>query len=137
MTHLLLLEDNEADAELFQLCLDPDLGSCSVHVVRGGEEALAYLRGGPQTGPRPQLTIMDLNVPRMDGRTLLTEIKNDPALATIPVVVFTSSEADIDIRQCYLLGASAYVLKPTGFAEYKLAVHALQGFWASAVRYAS
>jgi CheY-like chemotaxis protein len=103
----------------------------NLSVVGDGEEALQYLRkqGSYAKVLRPQLVLLDLNMPRKDGREVLVEMKNDPSLACIPVVVFTSSEAEEDIVRSYNLRANGYVTKPTYVEQFETAVKAIEDFW--------
>jgi len=105
-------------------------------VVRDGVEAMAYLRGEApfQDAPRPDLVLLDLNMPRMDGRDVLAQMSADPALAVIPVVVLTTSVADADVLESYQLSASAYITKPVDFGQFVQVIHSLEDFWLRVVR---
>jgi CheY-like chemotaxis protein len=105
-------------------------------VVDDGADALAFLRreGEYVDAPRPDLVLLDLNLPRMDGREVLQEIKSDPGLASIPVVVLTTSEAEEDVLRSYSLHANAYVTKPVDFERFIQVVRQIDDFFVSVVR---
>lgn len=128
---ILLVEDNAADAELTREALTSTDDGTRLHVVRDGIDALAFLRRLPphQSAPRPALILLDLNLPRMDGRAVLTEIKCDPALRGIPVVVLTSSAAEQDVLGAYELNANCYVTKPLNLDDFLGVVRAVREFW--------
>ncbi|HEY0972821.1 MAG TPA: response regulator [Gemmatimonadales bacterium] len=133
---ILLVEDNRADAELTREALTESKVLSRLHVVRDGVQALAFLRreAGHEDAPRPDLILLDLNLPRKDGRTVLAEIKRDPALRLIPVVVLTSSEAEQDIARAYELNANCYVTKPVDLEQFLTIVHSIEQFWLTVVR---
>jgi CheY-like chemotaxis protein len=126
---LLLVEDNPADVRLAAELLRP--GGTRLHVVADGTEALAFLRRlGPWAGaPRPDLVLLDLNLPRRHGLEILQEIKADPTLVGIPIVVLTTSDSAADVERCYASGAAAYVVKPLGLAEFREVIRAIESFW--------
>lgn len=128
---ILLVEDNPGDVRLVREALENQPRHSQLHVVADGIEALAFLRReGSQAGTRrPDLILLDLNLPRMDGRELLAELKSDPELACIPVVVFTSSDADGDVERAYGLHANCYVPKPADLDRYLAAVRAIEELW--------
>ena len=101
------------------------------HTVSDGVEALAFLRreGAYAEAPRPDLILLDLNMPRKDGRELLAEIKNDPEFATIPVIVLTSSSAEQDIAIAYKYHANCYVVKPPDFKKFRAVIQSIESFW--------
>ena len=135
LIEILLVEDNLGDARLTQEALrDSRVLNCLNH-VKDGVEALAYLRQERAYADvaRPDLILLDLNLPRMDGRELLAIVKEDPAFRRIPAVVLTTSQAEEDILRSYELRANAYVTKPVAFAEFLSAVRALEEFWLSIV----
>ena len=134
---ILLVEDNPGDVDLTREALRDVDAETSLRVVPNGSEALSSLRGeGAYVGtPRPDLILLDLNMPKLGGHETLAELKTDPTLASIPVVVLTSSEAESDIARSYELGASAYVLKPGDLDRYLASVKALSRFWLGAVRF--
>lgn len=129
---ILLVEDNPADAFLTQEALRQEKSNdSSLSVVMDGQEALSFLRqGGKYAGVRrPDLILLDLNLPKKDGYTVLAEIKGDPLLKHIPVVVFTSSTAPRDILQAYALYANCYVSKPLDLENFFRVVQSVVKFW--------
>ena len=133
---ILLVEDNPGDAELTSEALTESKLLIRLHVVRDGVEALAFLRreGGFADAPKPDLILLDLNLPRKDGRAVLAEIKQDPALRVIPVVVLTSSHAERDIARAYELNANCYVTKPVDLEQFLTIVHSIEQFWLTVVK---
>lgn len=134
---ILLVEDNPGDAVLTREALKSSKLFVSMNHVTDGIEALDYLRkkNGYEGRTRPDLILMDLNMPKMDGRELLSIIKSDQSLSLIPVVVLTTSAAEQDVLHSYELHASAYVTKPVGFTEFQEIVNQISSFWFSVVRY--
>ena len=134
---ILLVEDNPADADLARENLATSKILHELSLVGDGVEAMAFLRqqGRYANAPRPDLILLDLNVPRKDGREVLAEIKEDPTLRRIPVVVLTSSKAEEDILRSYDLQASAYVHKPVDLDGFGKIVKAIEGFWFTVVAY--
>ena len=128
--HVLLVEDDSGDALMVREALEEQMRT-HLDVVTDGEEALAYLRRtAPHTdAPRPDLILLDLNLPRRDGREVLAELKADPDLQTIPVVVLTTSTADEDVLRSYTLHANAYVTKPIDFDDFSAAVREIDEFF--------
>ena len=133
---ILLAEDNPGDAKLTRKALEQGKVINNLHVVTDGVDAMAYLRqeGEYADKPRPDLVLLDLNMPRKDGREVLQDIKSDEDLRRIPVVVMTSSEAEEDIVQSYDLHANAYVTKPIDFDGFLDVVGGLEDFWLSVVK---
>ena len=133
---LLLIEDDESDVMLVQRALAQGSPHVSISVARDGIEALAILRqeGEYDDARRPDLILLDLNMPRMDGRETLAELKADPELSAIPVVILTTSDAERDILKSYQLHASCYVTKPLGLEEFTTAVQAIRDFWFTVVK---
>jgi two-component system, chemotaxis family, response regulator Rcp1 len=133
---ILLVEDNAGDVRLTQEALKEAKFSNTLHVVGDGVEALAYLRqeGKFSGATRPHMVMLDLNMPRMDGREVLEAIKKDPELMRIPVVVLTSSEAESDIAKAYELHANAYVTKPVGIDHFMQVVKSIEEFWVEIVK---
>ncbi len=133
---VLLVEDNPADAELTRDALIESRLHIDFQVVGDGEQALSYLRreGQHSAAPIPDLVILDLNLPRVDGREVLAEMKKDAKLKLIPVVVLTSSQADEDILASYSLGANCYVKKPLDLAAFQKIVNAVKEFWFTIVK---
>jgi two-component system, chemotaxis family, response regulator Rcp1 len=136
IVRILLVEDNPGDVRLTQEALKEAKFRNHLQVVGDGVEALAYLRrqGKYQDATRPNMVMLDLNMPRMDGRELLAEIKKDPELMRIPVVVLTSSEAETDIAKAYELHANCYVTKPVGIDHFLQVVKSIEEFWVEIVR---
>jgi two-component system, chemotaxis family, response regulator Rcp1 len=132
---ILMAEDNPADARLVREVMADSKILNELHVVPDGVEAMAYLRrtGKYADARRPSLIFLDLNMPRKDGREVLAEIKSDPDLKRIPVVVMTSSKAEEDIAQAYNEHANCYVRKPIDFEQFHLVVKTIAQFWFSAV----
>lgn len=133
---VLMVEDNPGDVRLTREALKEGTGRTQLRVVRDGVELLSYLRRDDPYAEavRPDLILLDLNMPRMDGRQVLQQIKADPALMTIPVVVFTSSRAEQDILRSYELGANCYVTKPMDLDEFIRAMRMIEIFWLSVAR---
>lgn len=132
---ILLVEDSPSDAALTKEALEA--GKIANHLSRvvDGVEAMEYLR---QTGkfsksPRPDLVMLDLNLPRKDGREVLRELKNDPSLKAIPVIVLTTSRSDKDVLQSYELNANCYITKPVDFEHFIEVVRTIEKFWLTIV----
>lgn len=134
--NILLVEDSPSDAAMTVTALKVGHIANRVHVVTDGEQAMDCLHqvGDHGTCPRPDLVILDLNLPRKDGREVLTEVKGDPGLKTIPVVVLTTSAADADILRTYELHGNSYVTKPVGLDAFLEAVGKIEDFWLQVVR---
>ncbi|HEY3971970.1 MAG TPA: response regulator [Candidatus Sulfotelmatobacter sp.] len=128
---ILLVDDNPADIDLTSEVLAQSQQRFHVNSVNDGAEAISFLRhqGRYASAPAPDLVMLDLNLPRRDGRQVLGEIKADPALARIPVVIFTTSQAHSDISRSYELGANCYLRKPGNLAEFVAAVQSMAQFW--------
>lgn len=133
--NVLLVEDSPTDVLLTQEALESAKLLTELHVVEDGVEAVAFLRQeGKYAGvPRPDLILLDLNLPKKDGREVLAEIKNDPRLRLIPVVVMTVSKAEEDILKAYGLHANCYVTKPVHFESFVEVVRAIESFWFTVV----
>lgn len=133
---VLLVEDNPADVDLAREALEMSKLRLHVSVAKDGVDALEFLnRRGPYAdAPRPDLILLDLNLPRKSGRELLAEIKRDSALKRIPIVILSSSEAEKDVLQSYNLGANCYVTKPVDFRVFQSVVQGIEGFWFSIVK---
>jgi CheY-like chemotaxis protein len=132
---ILLVEDSPADVLITrEAFMDAKLLN-TLHVVEDGIQALEFLRrqGAYAAVPRPDLILLDLNLPRKNGREVLAEIKADPELKSIPVIILTTSSADEDILNAYDLHANCYVIKPVGFENFLKAVQSIQDFWFSVV----
>ena len=133
---VLLVEDDPGDVLLTKEAFADNKVHNNLNVVNDGEEAVAYLRREGPYGDarRPDLVLLDLNLPRKDGREVLREIKADPELRAIPIVVLTTSEADEDILQTYDLHANAYVTKPVDFDQFIKIVRQIDDFFVSVVK---
>jgi len=133
---ILLVEDDPGDVLMTREAFAHHKIRNPLHVAEDGVEALRFLnREGPfGDAPRPGLILLDLNLPRKDGRELLGEIKQDPGLRTIPVVVLTTSEAEEDILRSYELHANAYVTKPVDFEKFVEVVRKIDDFWVTVVQ---
>jgi CheY-like chemotaxis protein len=133
---VLLVEDDPGDVLMTQEAFDEHKVRNKLNVVHDGEEALSYLRReGPfADAPRPDLILLDLNLPRVDGREVLQVIKNDEDLRRIPVVVLTTSQADEDILRSYSLHANAYVTKPVDFDRFIAVVRQIDEFFVTVVK---
>jgi CheY-like chemotaxis protein len=133
---VLLVEDNPADADLMCEAIESGKLHLDIQTVRDGVEAIRYLRseGGYADSPRPDLILLDLNLPKMDGRQVLAAIKTDADLRGIPVVVLTSSTAERDIVQSYNLGANCYVIKPVDLKAFQNIVKDVESFWFTVVK---
>lgn len=133
---ILLVEDNAGDVRLTREALHEGKVANKLIVAADGIEALAVLRKlGEHAGtPRPHLILLDLNLPRKDGRQVLEEIKRDPELMRIPVVVLTTSKAEEDILRTYNLHANCYITKPVDFEKFVSVIRTIDEFWLSLVR---
>jgi CheY-like chemotaxis protein len=133
---ILLVEDNPGDVRLTIEALRGAKVANELRVLGDGESALEYLhrRGEYADAVRPDIILLDLNLPRLEGREVLARIKSDPDLATIPTIVLTSSSADIDVQQSYELHANCFVSKPVDFTEFVEAIRSFEGFWLKTVR---
>ena len=133
---ILLVEDNPGDVRLTQEALRDAKVQNRVNVVQDGVEALEFLhqQGAYADAPRPDVILLDLNLPRKDGREVLAEVKADPDLRRIPVVVLTTSEADEDILRAYNLNANFYITKPVDFDQFFKVIHSIESFWLSIVK---
>ena len=133
---VLLVEDDPGDVLLIREAFEYNKVHNSLHVVSDGVEALDFLhrRNGHADAPRPDLVLLDLNLPRKDGREVLEEVKADPSLRTIPIVVLTTSEAEEDILRSYDLHANAYVTKPVDFDRFIEVVRLIDDFFVTVVK---
>ncbi len=133
---ILLVEDNPGDVRLTKEALKEAKVRVHMMVAEDGEKGLAMLRrqGQYAESPRPDLVFLDLNLPRKDGRELLADIKEDPALRRIPVVVLTTSQAEQDIVRSYNLHANCYVTKPLDLEQFLHVVKAIESFWLTIVK---
>ena len=128
---ILLVEDNRGDADLVRLALEENKIRTNLHVVSDGIEAMAFLRkeGTYADAPRPDVMLLDLNLPRKDGREVLAEVKSDDSLKRIPVVVLTTSTQDEAVLRAYNLNANCYVTKPVDFEQFAKVVRSIDAFW--------
>jgi chemotaxis family two-component system response regulator Rcp1 len=128
---VLLVDDNPADVDLVREALQEKAHRIQIDSVGDGEEALSFLkrRGVYAEKPRPDLVILDLNLPKKDGRAVLAELKSDSGLRGIPVVIFSTSRLSQDIARSYELGANCYVNKPGNLNDFFTAVKAIEEFW--------
>ena len=133
---ILLVEDSPGDVNLTREALRGARIRNQLHVVGDGEEALDFLhrRGEHADAPRPDLVLLDLNLPRKDGRAVLEEVKSDPELLTIPVIVLTTSAAHEDVARAYAHHANCFITKPVDFGDFLAAIRQLEGFWLEIVR---
>ncbi|MCK0092316.1 response regulator [Rhodococcus sp. F64268] len=133
---VLLVEDDPGDELMTREAFEDNKIGNSLHVARDGEEALDFLyrRGAHADAPKPDLILLDLNLPKYDGRQVLERIKSDPDLAPIPVVVLTTSSAEEDILRSYRLHANAYVTKPVDLDQFIKAVKQIDEFFVQVVR---
>jgi CheY-like chemotaxis protein len=136
LLQVLLVEDNPGDVRLTQEAFKDAKVHLEMHVVGDGVEAMEFLhRMGKYGGkPRPDLILLDLNLPRKDGRDVLAEIKGDSSLMTIPVVILTTSASDVDIESSYLLHANCYISKPVDMEGFLTVVKSIDDFWLSVVK---
>ncbi len=132
---ILLVEDSPSDAQLTKEALEAGKIANNLNRVVDGIEAMDYLRqkGKYTKVPRPDLIMLDLNLPRKDGREVLRELKNDPALGLIPVIVLTTSRADKDVLQSYELNANCYITKPVDFEHFIDVIKTIEKFWLTVV----
>lgn len=133
---VLLVEDNPGDAHLIKETLEESEAQPELHVAVDGTEAFAYLEGKPPYGvaKRPDILLLDLNLPKMDGRQVLQVLKRDVRFRTIPIVVLTTSDAAEDVVRSYEYGANCYVTKPVGFAEFRATLLSIVDFWLMTVK---
>ena len=133
---ILLVEDNPGDVRLTLEALKENRLHNHLHVVEDGEEAMAFLRRESDyaDAPRPDLILLDLNLPKKDGREVLAEIKEDPDLKRIPVVILTTSRAEEDVLRMYDLHANCYVTKPVDLDQFIKVVQTIEEFWLTIVR---
>lgn len=132
---ILLIEDSPADILLTREAFEESRILNTLHVAEDGVQAMDFLRkrGAYASVPRPDLILLDLNLPRKNGREVLAEIKADPDLKKIPIVVLTTSSAEEDVLKAYDLNANCYVVKPVGFDNFMQAMQSIRHFWFSVV----
>ena len=133
---VLLVEDSPGDVRLTREALRDAKVHISLHVATDGIEAMAYLErtGSHVNAPRPDLILLDLNLPKKDGREVLKEIKESPSLRIIPVVILTTSSSDADVLQSYHLHANCYISKPVDLDGFLKVVRSIDNFWLSIVK---
>jgi chemotaxis family two-component system response regulator Rcp1 len=133
---ILLVEDSPGDVRLTQEAFRAGRVCNQIHVVNDGVEAMNYLRrqGRYAGSPRPDIILLDLNLPRKDGREVLAEIKSDDSLRHIPVIILTTSDAEADILKSYDLHANCYLVKPVDINRFFALVQSIEGFWLSIVK---
>ena len=133
---ILLVEDNPGDADLAREALESSKVSNTLHVVVDGVEAMEFMRkqGKYAKVPRPDLILLDLNLPRKDGREVLAEVKADPDLRRIPVVILTTSKEEEDILKAYDLHANCFITKPIDLNQFLKVVRAIEDFWLTIVK---
>ena len=133
--HVLLVEDSPGDVRLTREAFRDANGSVHLHVAEDGVEAMAFLRREGVFGdaPRPDFILLDLNLPKMDGREVLAHVKADESLRMIPTVILTTSEADADILKSYELNANAYLKKPVTLEAFESLVRSINDFWLTKV----
>jgi CheY-like chemotaxis protein len=133
---ILLVEDDPGDELITREAFEHNKLKNNLHVAHDGEEGLDFLyqRGAQEDAPRPDLVLLDLNLPKYDGRQLLQQVKSDPDLSRIPVVVLTTSAAEEDIMRSYELHANAYVTKPVDLDQFMSAVRQIDEFFVQVVR---
>ena len=133
---ILLVEDNPGDVTLTREAFLEGKLAHHLSIAGDGEEAMDFLqrKGGHAGAPRPDLILLDLNLPKKDGREVLADLKNDPNLRHIPVIVLTTSEAEIDIWNAYKLHANCYLTKPIQMDEFFTKIRMVEDFWLTVVR---
>jgi two-component system, chemotaxis family, response regulator Rcp1 len=132
---VLLVEDSPGDVRLTQEAFRDANTAIHLHVASDGAEAMAFLRheGNHAHAPRPDIILLDLNLPKMDGREVLAHIKEDDGLKTIPTVILTTSDAEADIVKCYQLHANCYLKKPVQLDAFEILVKSINDFWLTKV----
>jgi two-component system, chemotaxis family, response regulator Rcp1 len=133
---VLLVEDSAGDVRLTREAFQDAKVHIDLHVASDGAEAMAFLRheGKHADAPRPDLILLDLNLPKKDGRAVLTEIKQDPSLQTIPVVILTTSASEEDVLKSYMLHANCYITKPVDLEGFLKVVKSIDNFWLTVVK---
>lgn len=136
VVEILLVEDSPADARLTQEAFKDGKVRNNLSVVSDGVQAMAYLRreGRFADAARPDLVLLDLNLPKMDGREVLKQMKTEPGLMTIPVVILTTSQADVDVLAAYEYHANCYIQKPVDLTRFLAVIAAIETFWLTVVK---
>lgn len=129
--HILLVDDNTTDLMIMREAFQSALVEAVLHTAKNGEEAMKFLRhaGDCAHAPRPDLIILDLNMPRMNGHEVLQEIKMDTALLRIPVIILTTSQAEEDVSKAYAAHANCYIRKPVDYDEFEKVMSVIEQFW--------
>lgn len=135
--NILVVEDNKFEQDILREAFHQSGSSCNLYIANDGVEALQFLNQEDrfQNVPRPNLILLDLNLPRKNGREVLAEIKRNPHNNNIPVLVFSNSDTDKDICDCYALKANAYLNKPYDFQEFVDLITLIDSFWIKSVKY--
>lgn len=135
VAQVLLVEDDAGDELIAREAFESDPMPIELHVARDGAQALDFLyrRGAHVDAPRPDFVLLDLNLPRVDGRAVLREIKGDPAVATIPMIVFSTSARLDDVIACYRARSNAYITKPSSYDAFVHVVREINQFWLDTV----
>jgi chemotaxis family two-component system response regulator Rcp1 len=133
---ILLAEDNPNDVEMTRRAFDEGKFLNNLHVVNNGIEAMSFLRqeGEYTEKPRPDIILLDLEMPQKDGKEVLEDLEDDPELSPIPVIVLTSSEAEQDVVESYRHNANAYMTKPVGYKDFQETVRDVESFWFKLVK---
>ena len=136
MIRILIVDDDPADAEIIQELLEECATALEIHVVHDGVDALEHLSSCTRVpgGGLPDLVLLDLNMPRKDGREVLQEIRATEQLQHLPVIILTTSQEDEEIEQAYRLGANCYISKPAAMADFERLVNAIELFWMQTAR---
>ncbi|WP_447971309.1 response regulator [Nitrospira sp. M1] len=134
--HILMVEDDEEDVVLTKESLTNSKVTLDLHVVEDGEEALLYLRKAQPyaSATTPDVILLDLNLPKKNGREVLSEMREDDLLRSIPVIILTTSDQEEDVMKTYKLGANCYITKPVGLEQFMKVVTAIDNFWFSIVK---
>ncbi len=134
--HVLMVEDDAEDVMLTKEALSSSKVSLDLQVVEDGAQAMAYLRQEPpyDNAPRPDMILLDLNLPKKNGREVLNEMREDTNLRGIPVIILTTSDQQEDVLKTYELGANCYITKPVGLEQFSKVVSSIDHFWFSIVK---
>ncbi len=134
--HVLMVEDDEEDVLLTQDALSSSKVTLDLHVVEDGALAMDYLHNSPPYAnePRPDLILLDLNLPKKNGREVLNDIRTDAHLRAIPIIILTTSDQEEDVMKTYELGANCYITKPVGLEQFSKVVSSIDNFWFSIVK---
>ena len=135
VVEILLIEDNPGDVRLTQECLSKSKVANRLNVVEDGEQAFLFLRkeGKFSNAPRPDLILLDLNIPKKDGRELLVMLKNNENLKRVPVIILTSSDSEADVKNSYNLHANCFITKPIIFEDFIRVINMIEDFWLTVV----